>query len=84
MQVLFSQNWDVIKTFSPYASQEPFTDGIRLGRTIRRLQSFDGCAHGDTSETSPILTIAIPNQKAWCLSERRRFAQVLGNPFICG
>ena len=82
MQMLVPQNQDVIETFPPHTAQEPFTDCIRLGRTIRRLQNFDGCANGDTCEGLPILAIAILNQKARRLSERRRFAQLLGHPLV--
>lgn len=82
MQMQFPQDQDMVETFSPHTAQEPFTDRICLRRTIRRLQNFDGRAHGNPRESFPLFTIAIPNQETRCLAERRGFAQLLGHPGV--
>ena len=61
IELLFPQNQDVVETFSPHAAQKPFTNRIRLGRTLRRLQDTDRCARRDPREGVPIFAIAISN-----------------------
>jgi hypothetical protein len=84
IQMVLSKDQRVIKTFSPHASQEPLADRIRLWRTIRRLQDFDGRPHGDPCEGLLIFTIAIPNQKMRRLIERRGLTQLLCDPGTVG
>lgn len=75
---------DVVKAFSPCATQESFADGIGFGRMIRCSQNFNSAPCCHARECLAIFTIAIPNQKARGFTEGRCFAQLLGNPGICG
>lgn len=61
LQRLLPEDEDMIQTFQPYTPLESFANGIRLGRTIRRLRNFNGHAYGDPLEGLPIFTISIPN-----------------------
>ena len=77
------QDEDVVKAFSPYATQESFADGIGFGCMIV-FSGFQFRSLRHSLECLALFTIAIPNQKARGLTEGRCFAQLLGNPGILG
>jgi len=84
MQVPFSQNQDVIKTFSPHTAQKLFAERVGFRSAIGRLQDFNRASLRDSHEGFPTqsVAIAIPNQKARRLAVRRGFAQLLRDPGV--
>ncbi len=74
----------MVETFPPYAAQEAFTDGIRLGSAVRRSQDLDSTTRRHPSEGVPIFAVAIPDQKARHLPKRCRLPQLLCHPRVCG
>ncbi len=74
----------MVETFPPYAAQEAFTEGIRLGSTVRRSQDLGAAPRRHPSEGVPIFAIAIPDQKARHWPKRSRLPPLLRHPGIGG
>ena len=70
------------QAFSPYAPQKTFTDGIRLGSSIRGSKHLDATRGGHARKIRPKFAIIIPNQIAWPFSIRSRFPKLLRDPGI--
>ncbi len=68
MQLLLTEDQDVIQALSPNTPQKAFTDGIGPWRVIRRFQYLDAAGCCNTSETGPKLAIMIANEILWRLS----------------
>lgn len=64
IQLLFPKDQDVIEAFSPDTAQEAFTDCIRLGRTLRRCQNFNGRADGNPCKSVVLVQTGLPRAVA--------------------
>ncbi len=84
IQLPLAQDQHMVETFPPYAAQEAFTEGIRLGSTVRRSQDLGAAPRRHPSEGVPIFAIAIPDQKARHWPKRSRLPPLLRHPGIGG
>jgi hypothetical protein len=82
IKLLLLEDQEVIQAFSPRASQEAFTDGIRSRRSERRSKDFDATRGCYSCEFQPKLAVIIPNQVSWSFSIRIRLSQLLRHPRI--
>ena len=80
--MLFTQNQNVVQTFTADAADKPFANGIRFGGIGRRVDEFDASAFDRMFKMRPILVVIIADQKAWAFTERRGFPHLLGHPLI--
>src|SRR5258708_18862677 len=76
------ENEAVIQTFSPYAPQKAFADGICLWSAIRSSQHLDATGGCHACKTRPEFAIIIPNEIFRSLSVWSRFPQLLRYPAI--
>jgi hypothetical protein len=81
-QMTLLQDKHVIKTFSPYASQESFADRFDFRRATWRFQDFNSASCCHTRESLTIFAITISNQEVWRLTEWSSLAQFLRDPGI--
>ena len=82
IELLFPQDQDVIEAFCSHTDQELFTECIRFGLTVRGFQNFYRRPYNNACKGFPILTVAIPNQKARRLTKSGCLAQLLSHPSI--
>jgi hypothetical protein len=73
---------EVIQACSSHAPQEAFTDGIRLGSSVRRAKYFDATCRSHARQMLPEFAIIIPNQLFWSVSIWSRLPQLLRDPRI--
>jgi hypothetical protein len=81
-ELLLMKNEKVIETFSPYASQIAFADGVRLWSPIRRSKDLNATCGRHSCKIRAKFPVIIPNQIFWCLPVRSRFSQLLRYPLI--
>jgi hypothetical protein len=82
VKLLLVEDQEVIKTFSSYASQKAFTDGIRSWCVIGRFEELDVARCCNPSEAWSIFAIVIANKIPWCLPIRSGFSQLLRDPAV--
>ncbi len=78
------QDEDMVQALAPHAAQEPLAGGVLPGRAIRRAQLLDARGGGDAGEGRAVRAVVVAEQVARPLAERRRLAQLLGDPRIVG
>src|SRR5258708_6831745 len=74
----------MIQAFSPYTSQETFTNGIGLRRSVWRAKDLDASCCCHTCKTRSELAVIISNQISWTFSTRGCLPQLLCHPGISG
>ena len=81
--MVFAKDDDVISTFAPNASVQPFDIGVLPRAPIGRHDFFDSHRFYAPSKPIPIDAIAIPQNVFWCSIPRKGFDNLLRRPF-CG
>src|SRR5207302_137696 len=81
-QVPFAQEQDVIQAFAPHAAEEALTGGVRPRCPDGSGQHPDPATRRDAVEARPVLPVVVADQEARLRAERRRLAQLLGDPGI--
>ena len=84
MQLLLTEDQDVIQALSPDAPQKAFTDRIGSWRVIGRFQYLDAARCCNTSETGSKLAIIITDEILRRVSIGSRLSQLLRSPSIGG
>ncbi len=72
----------VVKAFTPHASQKAFTNRIGLWRVIRRFQYLNAARCCHSSETGSKLAVMIMNEILRRVSIRSRLPQLLSGPGV--
>ena len=78
-QMARAQDQDMVQALAPHAAEEALAGRVLLGLTIGRAQLADASRRRDTSEGWPVLAVAIADEVARPLVERRGLAQLLGD-----
>jgi len=84
MGVPFTQEDEVIQTFTSETSQEAFADGIGFRCTVGSAEYLNACPDGNVPERCPIFAVIVADQEARSISERCGLAQLLSQPFVRG
>src|SRR5438876_3678520 len=82
MQLLLTEDQQVIQALSPDTPQKAFTDRIGSRRVIRCFQYLDTARCCDTSETGSKLAVVIANEILRRVSIRSRLSQLLCGPSV--
>ena len=82
MQLLLTEDQDVIQALSPDAPQKAFTDRIGSWRVIGRFQYLDAARCCNTSETGSKLAIMITDEILRRLAIRSSLPQLLCGPSV--
>ena len=77
-QMTFAQNEHVVQAFAAQTAQKTLAKRIRAWRFHRSFQQFDIRPIDHLLKLVAKLLVVISNQKAWSLTKRRGFAQLLG------
>src|SRR5258708_3946698 len=72
----------MIQTFSPQTPNKPFTDAIRTGRLVGRVDDCDAGGLGHPLKQGAILLVIVADQIRRLLLERRCVPQLLGDPLV--
>ncbi len=83
-QVGLAEHHDVVQARAPDAAEEPLAGGVLPGRAVRRPQYRAAGGGGDAGAGRPVFAVAIADEGARSLPERRGLAQLLGDPGIRG
>src|SRR4051812_40591583 len=81
-QVGVAEDEDVVEAFPARAPEEALARRVLLGRAVGRAQLPDAARRGDAGEGRPILAVAVADEVARPLVERRGLAQLLGDPGV--
>jgi len=84
MQLLLTEDQDVIQALSTDAPQKAFTDRIGSWRVIGRFQYLDATRCCNTSETGSKLAIIITDEVLGNLTVGSRLPQLLCSPSVGG
>ncbi len=83
VQVLFTQNEEVIQAFAADAPHQPLTDRIRPRCLDRRSEHLNPCPCRNCGEMVTILRVIVTNDIPWRFAEGCCFAQLLRDPYVC-
>ena len=79
LQVGLAQQHKVIQALPPHAAEEPLAGGVLPGGAVRGSQIRDAARLPDAGGGRPVLAVAIADEVARPLVERRGLAQLLGD-----
>jgi hypothetical protein len=79
-ELLLLEDEEVIQAFSPHASQEAFTDGIRSRSSVWRAKHLDASCCCHACKTRSELVVIISNQISWPFSIGSRLPQRYAPP----
>jgi hypothetical protein len=79
-ELLLLEDEEVIQAFSPHASQEAFTDGIRSRSSVWRAKHLDASCYCHACKTRSELVVSISNQISWPFSIGSRLPQRYAPP----
>src|SRR5258708_12020256 len=80
MELLLMEDQEMIQAFSPHTSQETFTNGIGLRRSVWRAKDLDASCCCHTCNTRSELSVIISNQISWTFSIGGRLPQLFCHP----
>ena len=80
----FTQDEHVVQAFASQTAEKTFAKGVGAGCLHCGFQQFDIRAVDHILKLLTKLLVVISNEKAWPLTKRRGFAQLLGDPGVCG
>ena len=78
-QVRLAQDEDMVQALAPHAAEEALAGRVLPGRAIGRAHLRDARCRGHKREGRPVLAVAIADEVARPLAERRGLAQLLGD-----
>ncbi len=82
--MFFTQNQDVVQTFTADAADEPFANGVCFGGIGWRVNDFDASPFDRVFKMRSILVVIIAQQKARAFAKGRGFSHLLRDPLIGG
>ena len=78
----FVQDEDVVEAFATHTAEKSLAEPVSPRRPTRCPDDFYPARLSDAGERSPILVVVVVQQEARMLTERRCFAQLLGDPGV--
>ncbi len=83
VQVLFTEDEQVIQAFTAHAPQQPLADGIRPWCFERRSEHLNPRPCRNCGKLVTVLRVIVTNEISCCFAKGCCFAQLLCGPEVC-